>query len=121
MSNKGFTLIEVIAVLVVLVAIFLVSFPALNNAAKSDEDKLYDNMIDNLCSAGKAYMYSNMDKFPDLSVKNSKIQLKISKLISYGNVEKNLINPKTNVSIERDLLEYIVLNDFSLDCKYIEG
>ena len=32
MNNKGFTLVEVIAIIVVLVGIFLVSFPAINNA-----------------------------------------------------------------------------------------
>lgn len=121
MSNKGFTLIEIIAVMVVLVAIFLVSFPILNNMTKSDEQKLYDNMVDDLCTAGKTYMYSNMDEFPELSIVNSKIELKINKLISYGSVEKKLVNPKTDVSVKMDLLEYTVLSDFSLDCKYIEG
>ena len=35
MNNKGFTLIELTAIIVVLVAIFLVSFPSLLGLAKT--------------------------------------------------------------------------------------
>ena len=121
MNTRGFTLIEVIAIMVVLVAIFLVSFPILSNMARSDETKKYDSMVTDLCIAGKTYMYSNMDEFPELSIVNSEIELEIDELISYGNVDKDLVNPKTELSIENDILKYTVLEDFSLDCEYIEG
>ena len=120
MNDKGFTLIEVIAVIVVLVAIFLVSFPTLTNMAKSEEENKYNNMVDNLCTAGKTYMYSNLDEFKELSVADSVIALKIDELISYGNVDKELINPKTEKSVKNDTLEYTVLEDLSLECKYKE-
>lgn len=120
MNNKGFTLVEVIAIIVVLVGIFLVSFPAINNATKSDEEKLYNNMVADLCSAGKAYMYSNMHLFPNLSVANSEIEVSIRDLINYGNVDKDLMNPKTDKKVENDKLNYKVLEDFSLECDYVK-
>ena len=118
--NKGFTLIEIIAIMVVLVGIFLISFPTLTNMTKSDEQKRYDNMVANLCAAGKTYMYSNMDQFPELSIINSQVELQISELISYGNVDKNIVNPKNELSVEKDTLKYTVLEDLSLNCEYIE-
>ena len=120
MNSKGFTLIEVIAIIVVLVAIFLVSFPTLTNMAKSEEENKYSNMIDNLRTAGKTYMYSNLDEFKELSVANTEIILDIDELISYGNVDKDLVNPMTEKSVRNDALKYTVLEDLSLDCKYIE-
>ena len=120
MNDKGFTLVEVIAIIVVLVGIFLVSFPAINNATKSDEEKLYNNMVADLCSAGKTYMYSNMHLFPNLSVANSEIEVSIRDLINYGNVDKDLTNPKTDKKIENDKLKYKVLEDFSLECDYVK-
>lgn len=120
MDNKGFTLIEVIAIMVILVGIFLVSFPVFSNMAKSEDDNKYNIMIKDLCTAGKTYIYSNLDDFPNLSNVGSQIEIKIEELIIYGSVDKKILNPKTNTSIESDTLKYIVLDDLSLDCEYIK-
>ena len=120
MNDKGFTLIEIVAVILVLLGIFIFSFPQLLNMMKTDNDDLYNNMVEDLCTAGKTYMYSNMDEFPELSVKHEIINLNIKTLITYGNVEKNLKNPKTELSVEHDYLKYTVLDDFSLKCEYKE-
>ena len=121
MDTKGFTLIELTAVIVVLASIFLVSFPALQNIARSDEEKKYDNMVEDLCLAGKSYIYANMEGFEGLSVVGTKVEINISELILYGNVDKDLINPKTEVSVKNNKLIYTVLSDYSLDCQYIEN
>ena len=118
--NKGFTLIEVIAIIVIFVGIFLISFPTLTNMAKTDNDKRYTNMVNNLCTAGKTYMYSNLDDFPELSIVSSEIEIPIVELINYGNVEKNLVNPKTELSVKNSTLKYTVLEDLSLNCEFIE-
>ena len=120
MDTRGFTLIEIIAVMVVLVGIFLVTFPTLTNMAKSDEEDKYNHVVNDLCTAGKTYMYSNMDEFSELSIINSEIRLQVEELIAYGNVDKNVVNPKTQNSVKEGTLKYTVLEDFSLDCEYIE-
>ena len=120
-TQLGFTLIELTAVIVVLASIFLVSFPALLNIARSDEEKKYDNMIEDLCLAGKSYMYANMDSYSGLSTVDAEIEIVVSELMIYGNVDKNLINPKTEESVENNKLIYTVLSDYSLDCQYIEN
>ena len=119
--SSGFTLIELTAVIVVLASIFLVSFPALLNIARTDEEKKYHNMIEDLCLAGKSYIYANMDDFEGLSVVGTEIEIEVSELILYGNVDKDLINPKTEVSVKNNKLIYTVLSDYSLDCEYIEN
>ena len=118
--NKGFTLIEVIAIIVIFVGIFLISFPTLTNMAKNDNDKMYTNMVNNLCTAGKTYMYSNLDDFPELSIVGSEIEILVNELMLYGNVNKDLVNPKTEISVDDSTLKYIVLDDLSLTCEYIE-
>ncbi|MBR6690430.1 MAG: type II secretion system protein [Bacilli bacterium] len=120
MNNKGFTLIELTAIIVVLAAIFLVCFPNLLNISREDEEKKYDNMVDNLCLAGESYIYSNIDSFPELSTPNSLIKLNISTLIEYGNVKKNTTNPNTNKIVDNNFLEYTVLSDNSLSCEYVD-
>lgn len=118
MNNRAFTLVELTAIIVVLAAIFLVSFPSLVNTAKSDEGKKYNDMVKNLCLSGESYIYANMDDFNQLSVVDSKIEIAINRLIQYGSVNNNLKNPKTNDSIQEDVLIYTVLSDHSLDCEY---
>ena len=120
MNDKGFTLIEIIAIMVVLVGIFLIVFPSFMGMTKSEEEKKHINMVNDLCIAGKTYMYSNLDEFSNLSIQNSVIELKIEELIAYGSVNKDLKNIKTNKSVEKDTLKYTVLEDFTLDCEYIE-
>ena len=115
MNNRGFTLIELTAVIVVLVAIFLVSFPSFINISKSDKEKQYNNMVKDLCLSGESYIYSNVDSFEGLSTVGSKITISIEELILYGNVEKNLVNVKTEEKINNDSLIYTVLNDYSLN------
>lgn len=121
MNNKGFTLIELTAVIIVLAAIFLVSFPSFLNITRSDEEKRYDTMVEDLCLAGKSYIYANMDDFEGLSTVGSKIQIPIEELITYGNVDSDLKNPKTESYVKTDNLIYTVLSDYSLDCEYIES
>jgi len=120
MNIKGFTLVELVAIIVVFAAIFLVSFPTILNMSKTEENKKLDNMVENLCAAGKTYMYANMNQYPELSLVDSEIEIKISTLINDNIVDDSIVNPKTNISVNKDKLSYKVLSDFSLECKYIE-
>lgn len=121
MNTKGFTLIELIAIILILAAIFLVSFPNFINTASMDEEKKYEDMIENLCLAGKSYIYANMENFTELSTIGSTIEISIEELIVYGNVDSDLTNPKTEKNVKDGVLIYTVLSDNSLDCKYIES
>lgn len=120
MNNKGFTLIELTAIVIILAAIFLVSFPNLINISRSDEEKEYENMVENLCLAGETYIYNNSTKYNELSKVNSKIFININDLIEYGSIKKNIINPNTEKKVDNNYLEYTVLADNSLSCKYID-
>ena len=118
MNSKGFTLIELTAIIVVLVAIFLVSFPSLLNIAKVDEEKKYDSMVQNLCLAGEAYIFENTELFEEAYVIDNEIKVTIQELINYGNVDSNIVNPKTKLLVNNDSLFYTVLSDKSLKCTY---
>lgn len=120
MNKKGFTLVELIAIILILLLIALVSFPSIKNMMRTEEEKKYENMIENLCLAGESYIYSNIDIYKQNIIPNNKIEIFIEDLMNYGNVEKKLINPKTNKSVKKDILIYLVLDDKSLSCEYKE-
>lgn len=116
MNNRGFTLIEVVGVVLILAAIFFISFPTFLNISKSDNEKKYTTMVKDLCLAGESYIYANDDY--DLS-EGREISIEISELIAYGNVDSDLKNPKTDNSVSDDILRYNVESN-SLECKYID-
>lgn len=121
MNNKAFTLVELVAIVLILGVVLLVSFPALLNINKADEDKKVQQMIDDLCTAGKTYIYSNQESFPQLKTPGSRIDINIKELIVYGNVSKDLKNPSTNISVQDDTLTYTVSTDNLLECNYIDN
>ncbi len=120
MEKNGFTLVELIAIIAVLAAIFLVSFPSFLNMAKDDDEKEYNEMIETICLAGRSYIYSNMSNYGELSQVGSTIDISVEKLVNYESVNGNLINIKTGKEVINDSLKYTVLDDYSLDCKYID-
>jgi len=121
MNNKGFTLIELVAIVLVIAAIFMVSFPNLLNLSKKDEEKKYNSMVESLCLAGETYIYNNEFDFKSMIIPNNKIEIVIRELIINEMVKNNTMNPKTNKSVENDKLIYTVQSDKSLSCEYKES
>lgn len=117
MNTKGFTLIELIAVLVILVAIVLVSFPSLLSMAKTADNQKYDTMVENLCKAGESYIYTHKEQYEELLVPDGIININIIDLVKDGQINKSIINPKTEKDINNDTLTFKVLSE-GLECKY---
>ena len=120
MNNKGFTMIELLAIVTVLVTILIVSFPTIINMTKKDKERQYDDMVSTLCKAGETYIYENQDEFPKLGQVGEVFNLKIKKLIDDKLVDSNIENSKTNMKVENSTLKYKVEDDKSLSCQYIE-
>ncbi len=56
MNKKGFTLVELIAVIVILALISLIVFPAVNSMIKNSKEKAYNVQIDEIIDAAKNYL-----------------------------------------------------------------
>lgn len=121
MNSKGFTIVELVAIILVLAAIALVSFPVIESMSKSSNDKKYSDMVKDLCIAGNSYINANREDFEELNIIGGETIIDINELIAYGNVKSNTKNPKTGNSIENDSLKFTMLESFELDCQYIEN
>ena len=113
MNNKGFTLVELIGIVLILSLIFLVSFPKFVSMAKDNEEKRYSNMVKDLCLAGESYIYAN-----GITVSSTPVVISIQDLVDYGNVDKNLKDVKTNQFVRTRSLTYTRNADSTLDCEY---
>ena len=88
--KKGFTLVEVLAVIVITGLIFLIAFPTMLNSIKKSQDKIDDNTFELLKNASKEYSSDNIDNIED------NYCIDVNTLISGGYIDEDIITAKDN-------------------------
>lgn len=104
MNRKGFTLIEIIMVIVILALLVLVLAPNVFVLLNKNNEKTCNNLINNIESAAKIYVTNN--KY-DLGFNcSSEINITLQTLIDSGNLKTDssgmIINPVTKEEIKLD-------------------
>ena len=117
-EKSGFTLVELLGIIIIISLIFLFSFTNLSNTTKKNKENEYEMFVKDLCLSGQNYIYSNLEKYPETSKINSEITINVNDLIIEGLIDKNTLNPKTNTNILNDYMIYTVKSDYTLDCEY---
>lgn len=91
--KKGFTLIEVLAVIVILGLLIAMVSPVVNNLLGDSEDALSDKQVDSIVKASKKYMVEHSELLPENSDSTA---IYISDLIDNGVIDNDeVIDPKT--------------------------
>lgn len=107
MNNKGFTLIELIATIVLLSLVVGISSYAISGIIKKSREKNYDVLIENIRNAGEVY-YQECKYGSNTNITcNDNNRVKLGDLVKYGylkgNSKKNdnytLVNPLNNNDI----------------------
>ena len=119
-NKKGFTLVELIAVVAFIAIIILIATPNIINQIRKNKEVRYTNFVGDLCLAAEAYMNKN-DLNEDLQEENDTVTISISDLISDGYIKSTLTNPKTNATITNDLLEVKLDSNENYDCTLLSG
>ena len=86
MNKKGFTLIEVIGVVIVLSIIILTVVPNISNSLKNSRNKAFDVQIEEIESAAKSWSIYNSNNLPsdqDDEIVITLLQLKLAGLLDY--------------------------------------
>ena len=95
--KKGFTLVEVLAVIVIIGLIFLIAFPTLLNSIKKSQEKIDSNTIELLTSSAKDYANDNIDELEDSFCVN------ITKLISEGYIDEDIVTTNGNKLLNKSI------------------
>ena len=120
-NKKGFTLVEILAVIIILAVIALLVSPMIIGNINDSREKLYDTQIDNIKSAARNLMI-------DLEINNDETLIfTLEELKRAGYLEEDLQNPKTNkpfnncltivVSKKNDLYNYEIVDSESDGCE----
>lgn len=118
-KSSGFTLTELLAVLVVLGLVGLLIFPTIEKTIKDAKNDLYDSQVKNIIDAAKSWVADNPRYLPKNSGEVLTLSLCQLKIDSY--VAKDITNPKTDklfpcaskINISKDGEKYIYTIDFS--------
>lgn len=95
--KKGFTLVEMMGVIVLLAIVGMIVFPEVNKVIKNSRAKLYDEQIGNLIKVTKEYVLYNTELLPEVGQTSciSLDDLKVSGKIS----SDDIIDPRNREQI----------------------
>ena len=96
MEKRGFTLVEMLGVMTLLVVIFALIFPNVMNMMEKGKQNEYDEYLSNVYLATEAYVNSNIEVSSSLNVVGSTVTVTFSDLLTSGYLNSKLVNPKTN-------------------------
>lgn len=92
--KKGFTLVELLGIIVVLGVIATIVTPIIQNTLTENEDKVYNVLVKQIEGNAKDYLEMNTDKLPNED--GDSVQIKFGDIKSAGIMQINVKNPKTN-------------------------
>ncbi len=110
-KNKGFTLVELIAVVTLLAAIILISVPSIINTIKRSEDQEYKDFEKAIIRASELYVERNREKYPELNNIGSSIEIDTNILIDAEYLKQDLKDPNDNTSVTNYKVKVEVGND----------
>lgn len=101
MNNKGFTLIEVLGVMVVLCVILFLVLPSVTSIIDLGKESIYDIQIKKIIDSTYDYTISNTDLLPEFGEKTYII---LNQLKKEGLIENAIIDTTTGKEFPNDLV-----------------
>lgn len=98
--QKGFTLVELLGIIVLLGVIILVAVPSLITSNKNAENKEKEEFTSIINTACESYLNIKADEYSQvLNTPNQTTTLNVSDLIEAGYLKKTMNNPNTDKQI----------------------
>lgn len=113
--KKGFTLVEMVAVLVILSIVAIIVTPNIYVSIRDYKNKMYETQLDNIKQATKnwAVDYINHPYFP--TSKESSLIVTIQDLQKDGYIEDNLENPRDGGTFDNSEVFTLITCDYIID------
>ncbi len=108
--RKGFTLVELLAVIIILGIVTGVTVPIVTNAVNNSKTKAYDEQVRLIIDAGRSYMSKHASQLPNNASGRATVSVATLKNDGYL-ANKNIKNPV-----------YVVgSTDVKKKCQYLNG
>lgn len=100
-NKKAFTLIEMIGIITILALILVIALPSMTKTLKRNEQKKYDNYINNLKMVSESYLVDQLQRTL-LTFNDDVTYFTLGDLIDAGYVKDTIVNPSNDKKISRD-------------------
>lgn len=94
MKDRGFTLVEVLAIIVVLGIIATIATPIVQTTIKQNREKMYNVIKNQLIDTSKDWAAKNASRLPD--TEGESVEITLGELKTSGLLRINVSNPNTN-------------------------
>lgn len=94
MNQKGFTMIEILAVFTITAVILLIAVPQIISTLKKGNDTAYKEFEDNVFIAAEAYIQDE-----NINITNNVTQITLEQLVNSGYLKSTLVNPKNHEKV----------------------
>lgn len=101
MKKKGFTLLELLGVIVLLGILALISLPAVKDYIDNSKEKLLNEQLEYLETSLKSWANANVFSLPE---QGDAIKLTLGQLKQSGYVDMKVANPKNNKCLSNEML-----------------
>ena len=98
MKNKAFTLVELMAIIVIMASMLLIILPAINNTIKNSEEKKKQDAINNIYMAAENYLMANYEEYLNLDNVGAVEYVYITDLISNNYLSIDTVNPNNDLA-----------------------
>lgn len=98
--KKGFTLVELLAVIGILGLIGLITIPVVTNTLNKSKKDLYEAQLSSIKDAAKVWGVDNLDSMPEKE--NDSIVVTLGMLKDAGLVDEDLKDPRTKEVFDDD-------------------
>jgi type IV pilus assembly protein PilA len=112
MNKKGFTLVELLGVIVILALIALISVPVVNNIIKKSQKQIKDSNISTILDAAYAYSLDDDINLALPTTNNSSITVSLDTLKKSGHLKKEVKNADTGLAYANTCLVTITKKSY---------
>lgn len=98
-NNKGFSIIELIAVIAIIMALSTLIFIAVDDKINDSKELSYNMLVNSIIQSTENYLLDNSDDYPELDTVNSVVEITLNDLVYGGYLEFDLIDARTDTEI----------------------
>ena len=115
-NKKGFTLVEILAVISVLAIISVLSIIIINKRITESKELIYEKQVDVIKESTGNWVNDNME-FVEKENKCNYIKINLNTLINEGYLSNKIENPKTGKPFDKDLV--VIIQKINKTYEYI--